>query len=286
MATKNAKANRANGTKAAAKAGMKASLLHIAMAGSKKTLCGARGKAAPAAEATCAECRRAADHAAAKLLEAAEGAAAASAHEPATAAAGATAAGNTNGAATKRQKANVAATKDSTGPVERDPRLPPVGTVVRKLDRHGAARCECKVVEGGFEYKGEFFKSLSGAACAAAKDLGIHGQVNGFVFWGIVKEPRAKNPVQAIEKVWERYSARVKALAGAGLDAGTRKQVAELLEDHRTKIAEAPYPSRVGAGPSPIQRPSDLTASGPRERRDTRAAEEREPRGHAPAGPS
>jgi hypothetical protein len=130
--------------------------------------------------------------------------------------------------------------KASSGPAERDPRLPPIGTVIRKLDRHSAVRCECKAVEGGFEYKGELFKSLSGAACAAAKDLGIAGAQNGFVFWGIVKpDARAKNPVQAIEKVWERYNARVKAIAGAGLDAGTKKQVAELLEEHRTKIAEA-----------------------------------------------
>jgi hypothetical protein len=239
MATKNAKANRANGTKVAAKAGEKASVLHIAMAGSKKTLCGARGKTAPAAEASCAECKRITDHAAARLLEVAERAAATSAHAPATAAAAATAAGDLTGAAARRHKANVAAAKDSTGQAERDPRLPTVGTVLRKLDRHNAVRCECKVVEGGFEYKGELFKSLSGAACAAAKDLRISGAQNGFVFWGIVRaDPKAKNPVQAIEKVWERYNARVKAIAGAELDAGTRRQIAELLEEHRTKIAE------------------------------------------------
>jgi hypothetical protein len=243
MATKNAKANKsAKGTKAAeAKAGKKVSVLHIAMAGSKKTLCGARGRIAPAADASCAECKRIAEHAAAKLLEAAEGAAATSAHAPATAAEGSGAAGDATGSAAKRHKADVAATKDSTGPAERDPRLPPVGTVLKKFDRrHDAVRCECKVVEGGFEYKGEFFKSLSGAACAAAKDLGVNGQVNGWLWWGLIKQDaREKNPIQAIEKFWERYSARVKAIAGAGLDAGTKKQVAELLEEHRTKIAEA-----------------------------------------------
>jgi hypothetical protein len=240
MATKNTKANRANGTKAAeTKAGKKASPLHIAMAGSKKSLCGARGKTAPATEASCPECKRIADHAAARLLEGAGGAAGTSARGPTTAAAGTADAGNASGATTKRHKANAAATKAS-GPAERDPRLPPVGTVIKKLDRHAAVRCEAKVVEGGIEYKGEVFKSLSGAACAAAKDLGINGQQNGFVFWGITRpEAKAKNPVQAIEKVWERYSARVKAIAGVGLDAGTRKQVAELLDEHRTKIAEA-----------------------------------------------
>ena len=30
---------------------------------------------------------------------------------------------------------------------ERDPRLPPPGTVIEKLDRYGAARCKCKVEE-------------------------------------------------------------------------------------------------------------------------------------------
>jgi hypothetical protein len=241
MAAKNARASKANGTKAAVKAGKKASLLHIAIAGSKKTLCGARGKTAPAAEASCPECKRVADHAAARLLEGAEGAAATSAHAPATAAAVATAAGDATGPAAKRRKADAAATKPSTDPAERDPRLPPVGTVLKKFDRrHDAVRCECKVVESGIEYKGEIFKSLSGAACAAAKDLGVNGQVNGWLWWGLTKpDARAKNPVQAIEKVWERYNARVKAIAGAGLDAGTKKQVAELLEDHRTKIAEA-----------------------------------------------
>ncbi len=50
---------------------------------------------------------------------------------------------------------------------------------------------------------------------------------------------RAKNPVQVLEKAWDRYSARVKAFAGAELDAGTKKRISELLEDHRTKVAEA-----------------------------------------------
>jgi hypothetical protein len=243
MATKNAKASKAaKGTKAAeAMASKKTSQLHIAMAGSKKTLCGARGKTAPAAEASCPECKRIADHAAAKLLESSGSAPATSARAPATGAEGSEAAGDANRQAAKRHKANVATTQSSTGSAERDPRLPPVGTVLKKFDRrHDAVRCECKVVEGGFEYKGELFKSLSGAACAAAKDLGVNGQVNGWLWWGISRpDTKAKNPIQAIEKVWERYNARVKAIAGAGLDAGTRKQVAELLEDHRTKIAEA-----------------------------------------------
>jgi hypothetical protein len=243
MATKNAKAKKASSGNGTAKAEKRAAATHIAVSGSKKTFCGARGKIAPAEQATCASCKRIAAYAKAKE---AEEAAAASAYPGTAAAAPAMPANEADAAncamepAAKPHKANTPATKSSADPAkERDPRIPEVGTVIRKLDRHGSTRCQCEVVEGGFEYKGELFKSLSGAACAAAKDLGIHGQVNGFVFWGIVKEPRAKNPVQAIERVWDRYSARVKAIAGAGLDAGSKKQVAKLLEEHRTKIAEA-----------------------------------------------
>ncbi len=242
MAKKSAK--KANGSKKAeTKASKKVALIHIGIMGSGRALCGAGGRTTTTVvvdDATCPECKRIANHAAAKARESAEGSAAASAREPATAPESGAAAGDGTGAAPKRQRGNVAATKDSTGPGERDPRLPPVGTVIKKLDRHGAVRCECKVVDGGFEYKGEHFKSLSGAACAAAKDLGVNGQQNGWLWWGLVKQDaRAKNPVQVLEKAWDRYSARVKALAGAEMDAGAKKQVAELLEDHRTKIAEA-----------------------------------------------
>jgi hypothetical protein len=60
--------------------------------------------------------------------------------------------------------------------------------VLKKLDRSGAVRCECKVTETGFRYNGEDYRSLSAAAMAAAKDLGIAGSQNGFLFWGIIKQ--------------------------------------------------------------------------------------------------
>lgn len=31
-------------------------------------------------------------------------------------------------------------------------RLPTEGTVIKKVDRHGAVRCQCTVVEGGIRY--------------------------------------------------------------------------------------------------------------------------------------
>src|SRR5207302_9311719 len=65
------------------------------------------------------------------------------------------------------------APKVPPAPRERDPRLPPVGTILQKRDRAGATRCECTIEEGGIRYNGELYKSLSGTAMVAAKDLGL-----------------------------------------------------------------------------------------------------------------
>lgn len=74
---------------------------------------------------------------------------------------------------------------------ERDPRLPPPGTVIRKLDRQGNARCECVVEDEGIRYNGRLYRSLSAAALVATKDLGTPMRsVNGFAWWGIVKPAR------------------------------------------------------------------------------------------------
>jgi hypothetical protein len=100
---------------------------------------------------------------------------------------------------------------------ERDLRLPPVGTVLRKVDRHGRVRSEATVEADGIRYNGTLYKSLSGAAMAAAKDLGVAGAQNGFVFWALVKPaPRASDPLAALESAWDRF--RLKA---AGLFANT-----------------------------------------------------------------
>lgn len=77
-------------------------------------------------------------------------------------------------------------------PKETDSRLPAPGTVIKKLDRTGAVRCACTVVEGGrIVYNGQTYNSLSGAASAAAADLGIESKaLNGFLFWGLIKPAR------------------------------------------------------------------------------------------------
>ncbi len=51
-----------------------------------------------------------------------------------------------------------------------DAHLPAPGTLLQKRDRHGAVRCECTVEEGGIRHAGHFYRSLSAAAMAAAKD--------------------------------------------------------------------------------------------------------------------
>lgn len=75
------------------------------------------------------------------------------------------------------------ATASTSG--ERDPRLPKVGTVLERA--HNGTTHKVKVVEDGFEYKGEKHRSLSGLAKL------ITGQIwNGFVWFALVKRPEAK----------------------------------------------------------------------------------------------
>jgi len=64
-----------------------------------------------------------------------------------------------------------------TGPA-RDPRLPPVGTVITR-EFHGQPHA-VKVLDDGFEYAGETFKSLS---AIARKITGTAW--NGFAFFGL-----------------------------------------------------------------------------------------------------
>jgi hypothetical protein len=67
-----------------------------------------------------------------------------------------------------------------------DPRMPAVGTVIAKRDRHGNVRCKCRVARNGIRYNGTLYRSLSGAAMAAATDLGLESPTqNGFTFWAL-----------------------------------------------------------------------------------------------------
>ena len=119
-------------------------------------------------------------------------------------------------------------------PTTPDPRLPVAGTVLQKRDRHGAVRCECTVEDGGIRYAGKVYRSLSSAAMAAAKDLGLTNKTqNGFTFWGISKPPRrSSDPLAALERAWERYHGNVEALVKEGVTDENRSKVVAAIRKH------------------------------------------------------
>lgn len=124
----------------------------------------------------------------------------------------------------------------------RNSRLPPVGTVLVKKDRAGAERARCAVVEGGIEYDGEVYKSLSAAGLKAMADLGLAAKTcDGFAFWGLKKDERvaAAKPVdfEQIEKVWDRYRERIEAAAMA-TNADQRAKLGEMLGKHAEVIRQ------------------------------------------------
>lgn len=116
-------------------------------------------------------------------------------------------------------------------------RLPPEGTVIKKVDRHGTVRCQCTVVEGGIRYKGRVFRSLSGAAMAAATDLGLKNKTqNGFTFWGITKPTRKlTDPVGALKKSSKRFHGVATAVTVAATDQN-RAKIRAGLEEHKASI--------------------------------------------------
>jgi hypothetical protein len=108
----------------------------------------------------------------------------------------------------------------------------PVGTKLQKLDRAGEVRCECSVEEGGYRYGKTVFRSLSSAAAAAAKDLGLAGKsFNGYVFWGLTK-PGRKNTLERMDHLFRRYSEMATQLAR------NPEQKASCLEHIRKQIAQ------------------------------------------------
>ncbi len=121
-----------------------------------------------------------------------------------------------------------------------DPRLPAPGTVLQKRERHGAVRCECTVEKTGVRYAGNIYRSLSAAAMAAAKDLGLTNKTqNGFVFWGITKPPRpVGDPVAALAKAWERYHGRAALLIEKGVTDENREAVRTTIEKHVGMLGE------------------------------------------------
>ncbi len=143
----------------------------------------------------------------------------------------------TMSAAAAADSPETAASDASDAAEEAASRLPPVGTVIKKVDRHGAVRCQCTVVEDGIRYKGRVFRSLSGAAMAAAQDLGLENKTqNGFTFWGLVKPSRKlDDPETALKKASDRYQKLAAAAVKVATDKN-RAQVRAVLEAHENVV--------------------------------------------------
>jgi hypothetical protein len=139
----------------------------------------------------------------------------------------------------KKSTRKVAPAKEATAATSAtpDPRLPPPGTILRKLDRHRSVRCECTIEEGGIRYAGTLCRSISAAAMAAAKDLGLSNKTqNGFTFWGITKPSRKPgDALGSLNRAWERYRSQAE-----GLTRAAEKPEGLLTAiDHHSKAMEA-----------------------------------------------
>jgi hypothetical protein len=132
-----------------------------------------------------------------------------------------------------RRKVQVEEAVQAQAEPARDPRLPAVGTVLQKRDRAGNVRCECVVEDGGIRYDKTLFKSLSAAAKAAAEDLKIKGNQNGYVFWQLVKPAGSpRDQIARLENLWERYVATARAVV-AGAAGDKREEALAAIERHR-----------------------------------------------------
>ncbi len=120
-----------------------------------------------------------------------------------------------------------------------DPRMPAVGTKIKKLDRRGIVRCECIVKADGIFYAGKTYKSLSAAAVAAAKDLKLGGKTqNGFTFWGLSKPPwKPADALEAVGRAWERYVKATSALADT-ISAENWEEVHGVIKNHADQVTK------------------------------------------------
>jgi cytoskeletal protein RodZ len=97
-----------------------------------------------------------------------------------------------NAKAPKAEAKKAPAPKTAAKAKVRDERLPAAGTVLTKRTREGKTVTCTVLADGGAEYKGQTYRTLSAAARAAAADLKIFAiSQNGFLFWGVMKQPRA-----------------------------------------------------------------------------------------------
>jgi hypothetical protein len=107
--------------------------------------------------------------------------------------------------------------------------------MIEKTDRHGQVRCTCTVTDDGILYAGTTYRSISAAALAAAKDLGLTNTTqNGFVFWGLTKPTSPVKPAEALERAWNRYHDHLQRALKHDHD-----KTITILKEHATRIASA-----------------------------------------------
>lgn len=131
-----------------------------------------------------------------------------------------------------------------------NPKNPPAGTVVRKLDARGNVRAQCTMLEHGrVEYNGKQYDSLHQAGRACMADLGatFTKTCNGFVFWGLEKRNPNPTPRATTATKVEPISLEdLKRLAGdpqaLAAEIARREQIARDAADRaeRKKYASDP----------------------------------------------
>jgi hypothetical protein len=112
--------------------------------------------------------------------------------------------------------------------------------VLQRRDRHGNVRCECTVEQAGIRYAGKLYKSLSAAAIAATKDMGLKSKTqNGHTFWGVAKPTRpVRDTLESLERAWERYREHAEAAAAQkGANEEERTRVRQAIEKHTEMLA-------------------------------------------------
>jgi hypothetical protein len=133
---------------------------------------------------------------------------------------------------------------DGASEGDEEPRLPAVGTVLKKVDRDGKVRCECAVeADGKIRYRNTVYTSLSAAAAAAAGDLGLTSKsLNGWLWWGVVKAARkegagGRDPVKLLDTAWTKFRERINALLSDELADDAREKLVTAVRERAEALA-------------------------------------------------
>lgn len=139
--------------------------------------------------------------------------------------------------ATTKARAGQLGTKGAAKALRADKRLPAAGTVLRKVARNGRS-AECTIEAAGVRYNGRIYRSLSGAAVAAAKKLRLTStNLNGFAFWGLGRAKKTEAQLLAeLNRSFGRYCTKARGLLEL---YGHREQSTTAVEQHAVQLGLA-----------------------------------------------